>query len=201
MELIKKRKFRIVVYAFIAYLALIGFCMDYSKDAPVRSDQRIFLTDYTTGADIGSHPYGNKNLNLTASGTEIIHAPVSLMTGQGFRIEFTGTVTGTPEADVCVDLNTADFDPEECQFGQKLTEGENEVSCDLYYENIDHPTASELRIFTNTEGSQLTVTNLKIERIESKRVGKKGYICLGIMVVFLSAAVILFTIDRKGDKN
>ncbi|MBE5845315.1 MAG: hypothetical protein E7302_14275 [Butyrivibrio sp.] len=198
MELIKKRKFRMVVCAFIAYLALVGFCLAYSTEAPVRGNKSMILTDYATGEELGTLPYGNRSFSMTCFGTRVIHAPVSLMSGQGFKVKFNATIEGAPDAIVCVDLCTTDFDPEECEFDTHVVEGENEVSGEIYFENVNHPVASELRIFTSTEGAQLTVTKLRLDRIENQRVGHWGYMCLAVMFVFLAATIVLFVLDRRG---
>ncbi|WP_155832006.1 hypothetical protein [Butyrivibrio sp. WCD2001] len=201
MELIRKRKFRMVVCAFIAYLALVGFCLAYSTDAPVRGNKSMILTDYATGEELQTLPYGNRGFRMTAFGTRVIHAPVSLMSGQGFKAKFIAELEGVSAANVCVDIATTGFDPEECQFDTVIHEGENEVQGEFYFDGVNHPAAAEFRIFTNTEGAQLTVTKLHISRIENNRVGHWGYLCLGVMAIFLAATVVLYVLDRRGAKE
>lgn len=201
MELIRKRKFRMVVCAFIAYLALVAFCLAYNTEAPVRGNQSMILTDYATGEELQTLPYGNKSFSMTAFGTRVIHAPVSLMTGQGFKAKFNVTLEGVTDANVCVDLCTTDFDPKECQFDVAVHEGENEVSGEFYFDGVNHPAAAEFRIFTNTEDAQITVTKLKISRIENNRLGHWGYLSLGVMFIFLGATIVLFVLDRRGAKD
>ncbi|SEM26390.1 hypothetical protein SAMN04487770_13121 [Butyrivibrio sp. ob235] len=201
MELIRKRKFRMVVCAFIAYLALVAFCLAYSSDAPVRGNQSMILSDYVTGEELQTLPYGNKSFSMTAFGSRIIHAPVSLMSGEGFKTKFKVTLEGASEANLIVDLFSEGFDLKDCEFETTIHEGENEVEGEIYFEGVGHPQTSEFRIFTDTEGAQFTVTKLRITRIEKQRVGHWGYLCLGVMFVFLAATVVLYVLDRRGAKE
>ena len=201
MELIRKRKFRMVVCGFIAYLALVGFCLAYSTEAPVRGNKSMILTDYVTGEELQTLPYGNRSFNMTVFGNRVIHAPVSLMSGQGFKAKFKAELEGTADADLKVDLYADGFDLEDCEFGTILHEGENEVEGEIYFEGKKYPPTCEFRIFTETEGAQVTVKKLHITRIENKRVGHWGYLCLGVMIIFLCATLVLFINDRRNAGN
>ena len=42
-------------------------------------NKSMILTDYVTGEELQTLPYGNKSFSMTVFGDRVIHAPVSLM--------------------------------------------------------------------------------------------------------------------------
>ncbi|MBE5842684.1 MAG: hypothetical protein E7302_00735 [Butyrivibrio sp.] len=197
MELISKRKFRVAVCYFIAYLCLVAFSLGASNRAPIRNNESLILTDYVNGMEIENVPYGNHSLSMALKDNYVLHAPASLMSGEGFHIKLNADLQGVPEAEVIVGLSANGYDLSACSFSTSIKEGENEIEGELVYEGVNHPQTAEISVYSTTPGAEITVTKPKFTRMERVRVGHLAYTALAATIFFAGLGTIMLIIDRK----
>ncbi len=197
MKLVKKRKFRVAVCYFIAYLCLVAFSLAASNRAPVRNNESMILTDFANGMEIENVPYGNHSFKMTIKDGYVMHAPVSLMSGESFHIKFKAQLDGVDEAEIVTDLSAGEYDMSACMFSSSLKNGENEIEGDLVFDGIEHPATAEINVYTTTPGAEITITKPKFTRIEAVRVGYLAYTALGLTFLFLLIGTVMLVKDRK----
>ncbi|WP_156036134.1 hypothetical protein [Butyrivibrio sp. AE3004] len=197
MSLILKRKFRILICFFIAYLCLVAFSLAATNRAPVRNNESLILTDFASGQEIEDIPYGNHSFRMTIAGSDVIHAPVNLMSGESFHVKFRARLEGVSEAEVVSNLSSGEYDIPICFFSAELVEGDNEIEGDLFFDGVAHPPVAEINIYTTTPGAEITITKPKFIRTESVRIGYLAYTALTLAFVFLVLGCIMLFLDRK----
>ncbi|WP_026664678.1 hypothetical protein [Butyrivibrio sp. FC2001] len=196
MELFKKRKFRLAICFLVSYLSLVAFSLASTNRAPVRNNESLILTDFSTGFEIENIPYGNYSFESVLKDNLVLHAPVSFMSGESFHVKFEASLSGVPEAEVVTDLSAGEYDMSACSFTSVLHEGENVVEGDLFFDNIEHPASGEINIYSITKGAEITITKPHFSRIENKRVGFLAYTALTISAVFFILGVVMLIKDR-----
>lgn len=197
MELVKKRKFRVAVCYFIAYISLVAFSLAASNRAPVRNNESLILTDFANGMEIENVPYGNHSFKMVLKDGYVMHAPVSLMSGESFHIKLKAQLDGVDEAEIVTDLSAGNYDLSGCSFSSVIKNGENEIEGNLVFDGIDHPATAEINVYTTTPGAQITITKPKFTRIEAVRVGYLAYIALTITLVFFIIGSAMLIKDRR----
>ena len=100
MKLLKKRKFKMAVSFFIAYAFLVAFSLAASNRAPVRNNESMIITDYNTGVELNNIPYGNHSFKTSIKDSIVLHAPVSLMSGQSFHVKYKATLENVSKAEI-----------------------------------------------------------------------------------------------------
>ena len=197
MKLFLKRKFRILVCYFVAYLCLVAFSLAATNRAPVRNNESMILTDFSTGQELDIVPYGNHSFKMVISDNKVMHAPVNLMSGESFHVKVKAELEGVPEAEMTVDLSADEFDMTSCSFKTVIHEGENEIEGELVFDGVQHPPIAELNVYTTTPGAVVTITKPNFTRIESVKVGYLAYIALALTAFFVALGTIMLVLDRK----
>ncbi len=197
MNIIKKRKFRMTVCFFIAYFCLVAFSLAATNRAPVRNNESLILTDFSTGMEIENIPYGNHSFKSTLKDNYVLHAPVSFMSGESFHVKFNATLEGASEAEIVTDLSAGEFDMTPASFTTVLKEGENEVEGDVQFDGLEHPPTGEINIYSITPGATITITKPNFVRVESVRVGYLAYAALALTLLFLMIGLVMLVIDRR----
>lgn len=181
----------------IAYAFLVAFGLAASNRAPVRNNESLIITDYSTGVEINNIPYGNHSFKTTIKDSIVLHAPVSLMSGQSFHVKFKATLEDAKEARVAADLSAPGYDMSACSFYADITEGENIVEGDLVFDGVAHPQTAELNIFSLTPGVEMTIAGPHFSRIEEVRIGYLAYTALVFFIVFLCLGIVQLVKDRR----
>ncbi|SDB18838.1 hypothetical protein [Butyrivibrio sp. INlla16] len=197
MKLLKKRKFRMALYFLFGYLSLVAFSLAASNRAPIRNNESMIITDYRTGVELETIPYGNHSFKAAVKDSIVLHAPVSLMSGQSFHVKYRAILEGETEAKVTADLSAPGYDLSSCSFTTDIKEGKNMVEGDLVFDGVNHPQTAEINIYSSTPGVEITIAKPHFTRTEEIRVGYLAYTALIMTFIFMALGAILLIRDRR----
>ena len=186
-----------VLSFFCAYVFLVAFCLAASNRAPVRNNESLIITDYSTGVELDNIPYGNHSFKTSVKDSVVLHAPVSLMSGQSFHVKFIAVPEDAAGGRVTADLSAPGYDLSACSFSADIHEGKNIVEGDLLFDGVNHPPTAEINIYSSTPGVEITIMKPSFKRVEDVQVGYLAYAALVLFIIFMCLGIFQLVKDRK----